>query len=214
MEMALGDFTKQEVLKILKERKAEVKRKTLETDIEVKINLDGEGKSCLEMEIHFLEHMLDLFTRHGFFDLGVKAKGDIEVDDHHTVEDIGICLGVAVKKALQDKKGITRYGFITLPMDESLVRVALDLSGRGQLIYQVKLEQDKVGSFEVDLIEEFFKAFSYHGGVTLHINLLYGKNVHHIIEAIFKAFGRALGMASCIKENRRDDIPSTKGMFD
>ena len=197
----------------MKERKSEVKRKTLETDIEVKINLDGEGKSHLETEIHFLKHMLDLFARHGFFDLEIKAKGDIEVDDHHTVEDIGICLGAAIKKALQDKKSITRYGFIILPMDESLVQVALDLSGRGQLIYKVKFEQDKVGSFEVNLIEEFFKAFSYHAGITLHINLLYGKNAHHIIEAIFKAFGRALDIA-CTKESRTSDIPSTKGMFD
>ena len=201
------------MLIILKERKSEVKRKTLETDIEVKINLDGEGKSHLETEIHFLKHMLDLFARHGFFDLEIKAKGDIEVDDHHTVEDIGICLGAAIKKALQDKKGITRYGFIILPMDESLVQVASDLSGRGQLIYKVKFEQDKVGSFEVNLIEEFFKAFSYHAGITLHINLLYGKNAHHIIEAIFKAFGRALDIA-CTKESRTSDIPSTKGMFD
>ena len=197
----------------MKERKSEVKRKTLETDIEVKINLDGEGKSHLETEIPFFKHMLDLFARHGFFDLEIKAKGDIEVDDHHTVEDIGICLGTAIKKALQDKKGITRYGFIILPMDESLVQVASDLSGRGQLIYKVKFEQDKVGSFEVNLIEEFFKAFSYHAGITLHINLLYGKNAHHIIEAIFKAFGRALDIA-CTKESRTSDIPSTKGMFD
>ena len=197
----------------MKERKSEVKRKTLETDIEVKINLDGEGKSHLETEIHFLKHMLDLFARHGFFDLEIKAKGDIEVDDHHTVEDIGICLGTAIKKALQDKKGIIRYGFIILPMDESLVQVTLDLSGRGQLIYKVKFEQDKVGSFEVNLIEEFFKAFSYHAGITLHINLLYGKNAHHIIEAIFKAFGRALNEATR-KDSRLNDVLSTKGIID
>jgi len=197
----------------LKERKSEVKRKTLETDIEVKINLDGEGKSHLETEIPFFKHMLDLFARHGFFDLEIKAKGDIEVDDHHTVEDIGICLGTAIKKALQDKKGIIRYGFIILPMDESLVQVTLDLSGRGQLIYKVKFEQDKVGSFEVNLIEEFFKAFSYHAGITLHINLLYGKNAHHIIEAIFKAFGRALNEATR-KDSRLNDVLSTKGIID
>jgi imidazoleglycerol-phosphate dehydratase len=129
------------------------------------------------------------------------------------VEDIGICLGTAIKKALQDKKGITRYGFIILPMDESLVQVTLDLSGRGQLIYKVKFEQDKVGSFEVNLIEEFFKAFSYHAGITLHINLLYGKNAHHIIEAIFKAFGRALNEATR-KDSRLNDVLSTKGIID
>jgi len=197
----------------LKERIGEYKRKTLETEVEVKINLDGKGISHLETEIHFLNHMLILFSRHGLFDLEIKAKGDIQVDHHHTIEDMGICLGAAFKKALQDKKGIARYGFVTLPMDESLVRLVLDLSGRGQLFYQVKFEQEKVGSFDVNLIEEFFQAFSYHAGVTLHINLLYGKNAHHIIEAIFKALGRALDMASII-DNRIDGIPSTKGMID
>ena len=197
----------------MKERIGEYKRKTLETEVEVKINLDGKGISHLETEIHFLNHMLILFSRHGLFDLEIKAKGDIQVDHHHTIEDMGICLGAAFKKALQDKKGIARYGFVTLPMDESLVRLVLDLSGRGQLFYQVKFEQEKVGSFDVNLIEEFFQAFSYHAGVTLHINLLYGKNAHHIIEAIFKALGRALDMASII-DNRIDGIPSTKGMID
>jgi len=197
----------------LEERKGEYKRKTLETEIEVKISLDGKGVSNLQTEIYFLNHMLALFARHGFFDLEVKAQGDLQVDYHHTVEDIGICLGEAIKNALQDKKGIKRYGFTILPMDESLVQVALDLSGRGQLFYQVQFEQEKVGVFEVNLVEEFFKALAYHGGITLHLNLLDGKNAHHIIEALFKAFGRALDMAISM-DNRIDGIPSAKGMID
>ena len=197
----------------MKERKGEYKRKTLETEIEVKMNLDGKGISNLQTEIYFLNHMLTLFTRHGFFDLEIKAKGDLEVDYHHTVEDIGICLGEAIKNALQDKKGIKRYGFTILPMDESLVQVALDLSGRGQLIYSVQFKQERVGSFDVSLVEEFFRALSYHSGMTLHINLLYGKNSHHIIEAIFKAFSRALDEATR-EDNRLDNIPSTKGIVD
>jgi len=201
------------VLIILKERKGEYRRKTLETEIEVKINLDGKGMSNLQTEVYFLNHMLTLFTRYGFFDLEVKAQGDLEVDYHHTVEDIGICLGEAIKDALQDKKGIRRYGFTILPMDESLVQVAIDLSGRGQLIYKVQFEQERVGTFEVSLVEDFFKALSYHSGMTLHINLLYGKNSHHIIEAIFKAFGRSLDEATR-EDNRLDNIPSTKGVID
>ena len=198
---------------ILKERKGEYKRKTLETEIEVKIDLDGKGINNLRTEIYFLNHMLALFSRHGFFDLEVKAQGDLEVDYHHTVEDIGICLGEAIKNALQDKKGIKRYGFTILPMDESLVQVAIDLSGRGQLIYRVQFEQERVGSFEVGLVEEFFRALSFHAGMTLHINLLHGKNSHHIIEAIFKAFSQALNKATW-RGNRIDDIPSTKGIID
>lgn len=198
---------------ILKERKGEYRRKTLETEVEVKIDLDGKGIDNLQTEIYFLNHMLTLFARHGLFDLKVKARGDLEVDYHHTVEDIGICLGEAIKKALQDKKGIKRYGFTILPMDESLVQVVLDLSGRGQLIYKVQFEQERVGSFEVSLVEEFFRALSYHAGITLHINLLYGKNSHHIIEAMFKAFARSLDEATR-EDNRLDDIPSTKGVID
>jgi len=198
---------------IVKERKGEYKRKTLETEIEVKMNLDGKGISNLQTEIYFLNHMLALFACHGLFDLEVKARGDLEVDYHHTVEDIGICLGEAIKKALQDKKGIKRYGFTILPMDESLVQVALDLSGRGQLIYKVQFEHGKVGSFEVNLVEEFFRSLSFHAGITLHINLLYGKNSHHIIEAIFKALGRVLDEATR-KDDRLDDVFSTKGIID
>ena len=198
---------------ILKERKGEYKRKTLETEIEVKINLDGKGINNLQTEVYFLNHMLTLFARHGFFDLEIKAKGDLEIDYHHTVEDIGICLGEAIKEALQDKRGIKRYGFTILPMDESLVQVALDLSGRGQLIYRVQFKQERVGSFEVSLVEEFFRALSYHSGMTLHINLLYGKSSHHIIEAIFKAFARSLDEATR-EDNRLNNIPSSKGVMD
>jgi len=201
------------VLIILKERKGEYKRKTLETEVEVKINLDGNGINNIQKEIYFLNHMLTLFDWHGFFDLEIKAKGDLEIDYHHTVEDIGICLGEAIKEALQDKRGIKRYGFTILPMDESLVQVALDLSGRGQLIYRVQFKQERVGSFEVSLVEEFFRALSYHSGMTLHINLLYGKSSHHIIEAIFKAFARSLDEATR-EDNRLNNIPSTKGIID
>jgi len=198
---------------ILKERKGEYKRKTSETEIEVKVDLDGKGINNLQTEVYFLNHMLTLFSQHGFFDLEVKARGDLKVDYHHTVEDIGICLGEAIKNALQDKKGIKRYGFTILPMDESLIQVALDLSGRGQLTYKVQFEQERVGFFEVNLVEEFFRALSYHAGMTLHINLLYGKNSHHIIEAIFKAFGRALDEATR-RDDRLDDVFSTKGIID
>ena len=197
----------------LKEIKGEYKRKSLETEIEVKVDLNGKGINNLQTEIYFLNHMLSLFSQHGFFDLEVKARGDLKVDYHHTVEDIGICLGEAIKNALQDKKGIRRYGSTILPMDESLVQVALDLSGRGQLVYKVQFEQERVGSFEVNLVEEFFRALSYHAGMTLHINLLYGKNSHHIIEAIFKAFGRVLDEATR-RDDRLDDVFSTKGIID
>ena len=197
----------------LKERKGEYKRKSLETEIEVKVELDGKGINNLETEIYFLNHMLTLFSQHGFFNLEVKAQGDLKVDYHHTVEDIGICLGEALKDALQDKKGIKRYRFTILPMDESLIQVALDISGRGQLIYKVQFEQERVGSFEVSLVEEFFRALSFHAGITLHINLLYGKNSHHIIEGIFKAFGRALNEATG-KNIRLKDVLSTKGIID
>jgi len=202
-----------QVSRILKERIGEYKRKSLETEIEVKVDLDGQGTNNLQTEIYFLNHMLTLFSRHGFFDLEVKAQGDLKVDYHHTLEDIGICLGEAIKNALQDKKGIRRYGFTILPMDQSLVQVALDISGRGRLIYKVQFEQERVGSFEVNLVEEFFRALSYHAGMTLHINLLYGKNSHHIIEAIFKAFGRVLDEATR-RDDRLDDVFSTKGMID
>jgi imidazoleglycerol-phosphate dehydratase len=157
--------------------------------------------------------MLALFTCHGLFNLEVKAQGDLKVDYHHTVEDIGICLGESIKNALQGKKGIRRYGSTILPMDESLVQVAIDLSGRGQLNYRVQFEQERVGFFEVNLVEEFFRALSYHAGMTLHINLLYGKNSHHIIEAIFKAFGRALDKATR-KDSRLNGVLSTKGVID
>lgn len=196
----------------LAERKGKFKRITSETAIEVKINLDGKGVSDLQTEIYFLNHMLALLSWHGFFDLEVKAQGDLQVDYHHSVEDMGICLGEAIKDALKDNKGIKRYGLSILPMDESLAQVALDLSGRGQLIYKVQFGQERVGSFEVNLVEEFFRALSHHAEMTLHINIIYGNNAHHIIEAIFKAFGRALDEASSL-DNRLDGVPSTKGII-
>jgi len=197
----------------LKERTGKYKRKTAETAVSVKINLDGSGICNVQTEIFFLNHMLSLLAKHGFFDIEVKASGDLEVDYHHTVEDIGICLGEAIKEALQDKKGIKRYGLSILPMDESLVRVALDLSGRGRLIFKVRFKDERVGSFEVNLIEEFFRALSYHSGMTLHINLIYGENSHHIIEAIFKSFAQTLDKASS-REERLKGVPSSKGILD
>ncbi|MCD6471804.1 imidazoleglycerol-phosphate dehydratase HisB [Candidatus Aerophobetes bacterium] len=197
----------------MKERTGKYKRKTAETAVSVKINLDGSGICNVQTEIFFLNHMLSLLAKHGFFDIEVKASGDLEVDYHHTVEDIGICLGEAIKEALQDKKGIKRYGLSILPMDESLVRVALDLSGRGRLIFKVRFKDERVGSFEVNLIEEFFRALSYHSGMTLHINLIYGENSHHIIEAIFKSFAQTLDKASS-REERLKGVPSSKGILD
>ncbi len=193
-------------------REAEVKRETKETQVRVEINLDGEGKSEINSGIPFFDHMLTLFSRHGFFDLGISATGDIEVDFHHTVEDVGICLGEALKKALGDKSGIKRYGWAILPMDESLALVSIDISGRPQFVYRVDLPKEKVGGFDTELIPVFFQAFAVHSGITLHINLLYGENLHHSAEAIFKAFGKALSMAVS-KEEREKSIPSTKGIL-
>jgi imidazoleglycerol-phosphate dehydratase len=198
----------------LKKRIGIVNRKTGETDIQVKINLDGEGKSDVKSKLPFLEHMLTLFCKHGFFDLQAELKGDLEVDSHHSLEDLGICLGKAIKEALGDKEGIKRYGFYLLAMDEVLVRVAIDLSGRGRLFYQVPNERlIKINQIDAEVWKEFFLALSYEAGMTLHIDLLKGENTHHIIEAIFKAFARALDQA--IQEERRlkGHIPSSKGML-
>ncbi|MGI6701523.1 MAG: imidazoleglycerol-phosphate dehydratase HisB [Christensenellales bacterium] len=191
-------------------RTAKIDRKTKETDIYLELCLDGIGKRQVEIGIGFLEHMLELFASHGNFDLTVKCSGDINVDYHHTVEDIGICLGKAISKALNDKKGIRRYASVTIPMDEALTTVSLDLSGRPYLVYNVDIS-GKSGDFDVELIEEFFRAVSTYGGITLHINNLYGGNNHHIIESAFKAFTRALSEAS---EIISDNIPSSKGMLE
>lgn len=192
-------------------RKAKVERKTKETNIKVELRIDGTGKYDVKTGIPFLNHMLSLFSRHGLFDLNVRAKGDTEVDYHHTVEDIGIVLGDAIKKALGDKKGIRRYGEASVPMDETLATVSIDISGRPYLIYNVKLpKKAKLKEFDPDLVEDFFRSIVNHSGITLHINLIYGRDTHHILEAIFKAFGRALDLATMI-DTRIKGIPSTKG---
>lgn len=176
-------------------RKDFIARKTGETDIELELVLDGSGKCDVKSGVPFLDHMLALFAVHGFFDLRLRAKGDTEVDDHHTVEDIGICLGKVVAGALADKGGIARYGSCYLPMDESLARVVVDVSNRPYLHYHVPVAEQKIGTFDSSLAGEFFRAVSQHAGLTLHIDLLHGENGHHIIEAVFKGFGRALRMA-------------------
>lgn len=180
---------------MLNVRKGEIQRKTKETDINLNLVLDGKGDNKIDTGVPFLDHMLTLFSVHGFFNLMIEAKGDTEVDDHHTVEDIGICLGMALTNALGDKSGISRYGSCHMPMDETLVRVVLDLSNRPYTHFNVDLPDQKVGTFDTALAKEFMRAFSLHGGITLHIDLLHGENTHHIIEAVFKGLGRALNEA-------------------
>lgn len=195
----------------MQKRKAAIERKTSETDIRIEFNIDGEGGSRINTNIPFLDHMLSLFARHGLFNLVIQAKGDLEVDYHHTVEDIGIVLGQAITKAVGDKKGIRRYGSAVIPMDETLASVALDISGRPYLVYKVVVpRRGKIKEFDTDLIEDFFQALVNNSGMTLHINLQYGRNIHHIFEAIFKAFGRALDNAT-ITDRRVRGVPSTKG---
>ena len=188
-------------------RNAEIKRTTAETDIALALNVDGSGKYDIDIDCGFMKHMLELFTRHGGFDITLTCKGDSYVDDHHSVEDIGICLGQAFKEALGDKRGIARYGSMLLPMDEALVLAALDISGRSTLVYDLTLK-DKVGTFDTELVEEFFTALCREMGLDLHIKQLAGKNTHHIIEATFKGVARALKQAVKIEG---DEIPSTKG---
>jgi len=177
-------------------RKSSIARKTAETNIEIQFYLDGSGKNEISTGVPFLDHMLTLFSVHGFFDLYVKAEGDTEIDDHHTVEDIGICLGRAISQALGDKGGIARYGSCYLPMDETLVLVVVDISNRPFLHYDAVVTEQKLGTFDTALAKEFFRAISQHSGLTLHIDLLHGENGHHIIEAIFKGFGRAMNKAT------------------
>ncbi|MGO1462634.1 MAG: imidazoleglycerol-phosphate dehydratase HisB [Marinobacter sp.] len=193
------------------ERKARVERNTLETQITVDLNLDGAGKSSFDTGVPFLEHMVEQIARHGLFDLDVVSRGDLHIDDHHTVEDIGITLGQAFRQAVGDKKGIVRYGHAYVPMDEALSRVAIDLSGRPGLIMNVPFTRAVVGGFDVDLFEEFFRGFINHAMVTVHIDNLRGKNTHHQIETVFKAFGRALRMAVEMDERMAGITPSTKG---
>ena len=194
-------------------RTAEIKRKTAETDIELSLNIDGTGANEIDTGCGFLDHMLVLFAKHGRFDLNVKCKGDIQVDFHHTTEDIGIALGEAFAEALSDMKGIKRYADIILPMDEALILCAADVSGRSYLSYDVTLPTAKVGDFDTELCEEFFLGFTRKAGITLHIKMLSGKNSHHIIEGIFKAFARVMNSATEIDEKFKDEIPSTKGML-
>ncbi len=177
------------------ERTGQIARKTKETAIEIHLNLDGKGEYSIDSAVPFLDHMLTLFAVHGFFDLQVTAKGDVEVDDHHTVEDIGICLGQALSKALGDKGGIARYGLCYMPMDETLVRVVVDISNRPFAHYDVDVPDQKLGTFDTALAKEFIRAIAQHGGLTLHIDLLHGENSHHIIEAVFKGLARAIRQA-------------------
>lgn len=192
-------------------RQSEVSRDTLETRITVSINLDGSGKSALATGVPFFDHMLDQIARHGLFDIEIRAEGDTHIDDHHTVEDVGITFGQAFAKALGDKKGIRRYGHAYVPLDEALSRVVVDFSGRPGLHYFVNYTRARIGNFDVDLAREFFQGFVNHAGLTLHIDNLRGDNAHHQCETIFKAFGRALRMAAERDERAAGTIPSTKG---
>ncbi len=194
-------------------RIAEITRKTNETDITLKLNLDGTGNSTINSGCGFLDHMLTLFARHGGFDLTVTCKGDTEVDYHHTVEDIGIVLGDAFKQALGDMRGITRYGSFLLPMDEALIQTAVDISGRSHLSYSLEIPSSKVGDFDTELTEEFFLGFIRHAAITLHIRQLAGNNSHHIIEGTFKSVARSLKEAVHINEANKNEIPSTKGIL-
>ncbi len=191
-------------------RTKKITRKTTETDVYIEIDLDGNGRRNISTSIPFLDHMLDLFAKHGFIDLNVQAGGDTDIDYHHLVEDIGICLGEAVKGALGDKKGVSRYGNACVPMDETLCHVCIDISGRSYLVFRADFENKKIRDFDPFILEEFFKSFADHGGITLHINVIYGKNPHHIAEAIFKAFARALKSAVRM-DAQIEGVLSTKG---
>ncbi len=193
-------------------RTATISRTTNETSISVTLNVDGSGQGRVDTGVQFLDHMLQLFARHGLFDLEVSCRGDLGVDAHHSVEDIGICLGLAFEQALGDKKGLVRFSHAYFPMDETLVRVVADLSGRPFLVYNVKTERERVGKLDSELVEEFWRAVVSHGRMNLHIELLYGRNTHHIFEAVFKAAARALCLATRVDE-RVQGVPSTKGVL-
>lgn len=194
-------------------RTVEILRTTKETDIALKLNLDGKGESNVNSGVGFLDHMLTLFARHGRFDITLTCKGDTEVDFHHTTEDIGICLGLAFKQALGDKKGIVRYGDTVLPMDEALILSAVDISGRSYLNLDLKLRAKRVGNFDTELVEEFFVAFTSNAGLNLHVKQLEGRNTHHIIEGTFKSVARSLKKAVAIDSDFADEVPSTKGVL-
>jgi len=199
------------VAKTMSNRKATVERNTKETQIEISLMLDGQGKAELDIGIPFLEHMLEQVARHGLFNLNIKAKGDLEIDAHHTVEDVGITLGQAFTQALDDKKGIRRYASAYVPLDEALSRVVIDCSGRPGLEYNANYPRARVGEFDIDLVFEFFQGFVNHAMMTLHVDNIRGRNSHHIAETIFKAFGRALRVAVEIDPQMKDVLPSTKG---
>ena len=191
-------------------RKATIKRKTRETQVELTVNLDGEGKSNINTGVGFLDHMLELLAKHALFDLDVKAEGDRIVDDHHTVEDVGICLGQGIKESVGEKRGIRRFAHASVPMQETLANVAVDVSGRAALVYNVAFHASKIGNFDAELIEEFLEALSANAGMNLHVNVPYGSNAHHIAEAIFKGLAKALESAFRT-DTRIKDVPSTKG---
>ncbi len=196
----------------MEKRTSNINRKTSETTITLSLNLDGEGKRTISTGIGFFDHMLDLLAKHALFDLDIKASGDTEVDYHHTVEDVGICLGQAVKEALGDKAGIIRFANVSVPMQESLANVAIDISGRSALVFNAKLDTKKIGDFDTELIKEFLEAFSVNAGINLHVDVPYGENAHHISEAVFKGVAKALDRATRIDE-RTNDVPSTKGVL-
>jgi imidazoleglycerol-phosphate dehydratase len=192
-------------------RKSLIRRITRETQVEVEIDLDGRGMASISTGIGFLDHMLDLLARHSRMDVVVKAKGDLHIDHHHTTEDVGIAFGQAVKQALGEMKGITRYADVHMPMDEALTRVALDISGRPSLVFKTEFARDKVGTFDTELVQEWFRAFAVNGGLTLHVATLYGSNDHHVAESCFKGLARALRAAMAIDSRAADEVPSTKG---
>lgn len=193
-------------------RNSHVKRTTSETQIEISLNLDGSGTQNIQTPVPFLDHMLSQLARHGYFDLTVKAKGDTQIDSHHTVEDVGIALGHAFKEALGDKKGIRRFAEANVPLNEALAQCIIDISGRAFFVFNLEFPKAKLGEFDVELVPEFFQAFAANSGLTLHLNSPYWKNLHHITEALFKAFARALDSA-CSLDSRSGDVPSTKGML-
>ncbi len=194
-------------------RKAQISRTTGETSIKASVNLDGTGQSQIATGIGFLDHMLDLLARHSLIDINIAAKGDLHVDFHHTAEDVGIVLGQAINQALADKKGITRYASLDLPMDEALTRVAIDVSGRPFLVFKVEFSRDKVGEMDTELFQEWFQAFAMNAGITLHVENLYGENNHHIAESAFKGLARALRAALAIDPRTKEQIPSSKGLL-
>jgi imidazoleglycerol-phosphate dehydratase len=191
-------------------RRATIERTTSETQVKVELVLDGTGRGRIQTTIPFLDHMLTLLAKHGFFDLTVEAKGDTDIDDHHTIEDVGIVLGDALKQALGSKEGIRRFGWASIPLDETLAQVTVDLSGRPYLVYHIELPQRRIKTFDLGLFEDFFQAFTTHAALNLHVNLLYGRNPHHIMEAVFKALAKALDQATGL-DGRVSGVPSTKG---